>query len=486
MKHLKLKLLIIASSILFLYSCSGGSGGGSSDEGTAPVVVSTSPTSGATDVASGDLAIKLTFDQVINFVTANYIQIILKGTSSSATVSSANLNSDYKTLTISATGLTKGTTYTLTVPAGLIKGTGTLYNKEITLSFTTIAAAAISSTPVDANATTKCKSLYTYLKSVYGTKCLSAAMANVSWNTTGADKEYTVTGKYPAINCYDFIFIYASPANWINYSDITPVTNWANNNGIVSLEWHFEVPKKSASDSTDVTYDPTQTTFRCKNIFTSGSWEQTYFYKQMDKVCAVLLKLQNAGIAAIWRPFHEAAGNTYAKNYTGTAWFWWGYDGATYYVKLWQAMYSYFQQKGIHNLIWIWVTQNYNGDSSQYGIDSAFYPGDNYVDIIGRDLYGDTADQCYTEYSQISTLYPNKMVTLAECGNSVTNNTTIAATQANISDQWLKGCRWLYFMPWYDYNYCQGTSTTNYMCSDSFWKDAMSRSYVIDRSQVSY
>jgi len=149
-------------------------------------------------------------------------------------------------------------------------------------------------------------------------------------------------------------------------------------------------------------------------------------------------------------------------------------------------MYSYFQQKGIHNLIWVWVTQNYNGDSSQYGIDSAFYPGDNYVDIIGRDLYGDTADQCYTEYSQISTLYPNKMVTLAECGNSVTNNTTIAATQANISDQWLKGCRWLYFMPWYDYNYCQGTSTTNYMCSDSFWKDAMSRSYVIDRSQVSY
>lgn len=82
--------------------------------------------------------------------------------------------------------------------------------------------------------------------------------------------------------------------------------------------WHFNVPKTeadaSASNYNDkVTCTPSETTFRATNVFTRGSWENKWFYGQMDKVCEVLLKLQDAGVVALWRPFHEAAGNATLK-----------------------------------------------------------------------------------------------------------------------------------------------------------------------------
>ena len=330
----------------------------------------------------------------------------------------------------------------------------------------------------DASATTKTKKLYSYLQSIYGTKILSGIMANVNWNHDEADKVCKATGKYPAINCYDFIHIMSSSANsWINYDNITPVTEWSDANGIVSLMWHFNVPKAEADASASnfnnlVTCTPSETTFRATNVFTSGSWENKWFYGQMDKVCEVLLKLQDAGVVALWRPFHEAAGNATLKSGAswGRSWFWWGYDGADVYKKLWITMFNYFQQKGIHNLIWVWTSQNYNGDESQYDADSDWYPGDGYVDIIGRDLYGCDVSKQKTEFSQLQARYPGKMITLAECG---TNDNTGTAT-ADVQEAWSAGAKWSWFMPWY------GGS----MPTDSWWKNVVNEDAVITRDEV--
>ena len=51
------------------------------------------------------------------------------------------------------------------------------------------------------------------------------ACANVAWNTEMSEKVYGWTGKYPAINCFDYVHLPASVAgaDWINYGDITPV-----------------------------------------------------------------------------------------------------------------------------------------------------------------------------------------------------------------------------------------------------------------------
>jgi beta-mannanase len=190
----------------------------------------------------------------------------------------------------------------------------------------------------------------------------------------------------------------------------------------------------------------------------------------MDKVADVILALQQKGIAAIWRPFHEAAGNATAKQQADwtKAWFWWGYDGADTYKKLWVAMFDYFKQKGVKNLIWVWTTQNYNGNSSTYNQDTDWYPGNEYVDIIARDLYGYNAAQNKQEFDEIQATYQGKMVILGECGADG------STSFANISDIWGAGAKWGSFMVWYGSNFC----------SDAWWKNAMTNAYVITREQL--
>lgn len=334
-------------------------------------------------------------------------------------------------------------------------------------------------TLADASATYATKRLYNYLQRNYGTKTISSVVANVNWNHKEADNIYKVTGKYPAFNCYDFIQIYVPENNgWIDYNNLTPVTEWADAGGLVSLMWHFMVPKTESTtigtDGSGATCTPTETTFRAKNIFTSDSWENKWFYQEMDKVVAIMLKLQDAGISATWRPFHEAAGNAMAITQASwtTSWFWWGYDGAETYKKLWQTMFDYFQTKGVHNLIWVWTTQNYNGNSSSYNNDADWYPGDKYVDIIGRDLYGYTDSQQAQEFKEIQTRYPEKMIALAECGNDAESGKTTADVQA----AWEQGAKWSYFMPWYGGN----------MPSDDWWKKVMTSDNVITRDQVNF
>ena len=294
-----------------------------------------------------------------------------------------------------------------------------------------------------------------------------------------ATEIFKATGKYPAMNCYDFIHIYVPKQGsngWINYNDITPVTNWADKGGLVSLMWHFNVPKTESTvpgaDGSGVTCTPTETTFKAANALTAGTWENKWFYQEMDKVVEVLQKLQDAGVVAIWRPFHEAAGNACLKSGAswGKSWFWWGYDGAETYKKLWQTMFDYFQSKGIHNLIWAWTTQNYNGDANTYNNDADWYPGDNYVDIIGRDLYGYDATKQAQEFKEIQARYPGKLVALAECGTNIDKNTATAG----IDEAWNAGAKWSFFMPWYGGN----------MPSNSWWKAALSSKNVITRDQV--
>ena len=100
----------------------------------------------------------------------------------------------------------------------------------------------IKTTPLTTNA--EAVKLYSYLYQQYGNKAISSVMAEWNWNHKVADQIYEAVGKYPAMNCYDFIHIFVPSGNgWINYSDITPVTEWTEAGGIVSLMWHFMVPK---------------------------------------------------------------------------------------------------------------------------------------------------------------------------------------------------------------------------------------------------
>jgi len=467
---------------MFVFSC----GDDGDDEGngtpdvtptvTAPTVVSTTPANNATDISVGTVNVKITYDKDVLMSTDASLKPKVAGATlanspavSGATLSFALNCPDYET------------TVVVTIPKGLVGVTGALAD-AYTLTFTTAkkkeVPANINAQPLTTNP--QAVKLYNYFLEQYGKKTVSSVMANVNWNNEIAEKVNKLTGKYPAMNCYDFIHIYVPQNNWINYGDITPVKTWADAGGIVQLMWHFNVPLNESTTPTSsgsgVTCTPSETTFSASNALKDGTWENKWFYEQMEKVVSVLLKLQDAGIAATWRPFHEAAGNSTAiqqANWT-KAWFWWGYEGAETYKKLWVAMYDYFQQKGVNNLIWIWTTQNYNGNSSQYKQDTDWYPGDKYVDIVARDLYGYSASKNQQEFTEIQAAYPTKMVVLGECGKGDSGE------QGKMSECWKAGAYWGHFMVWYQ----GGQGSTDTMCSDAWWKDAMSSDCVITRDEL--
>lgn len=465
-----LKLLSMLVVALLAFSCGDDDNGDDTPTVPAPKFVSVTPANGTTEVSTGDVSITVSYDQNIVFLSSNTAKIIISGGTIKKAIASG------KTLLLTANCPTEGATVSITIPKGLVKNTQQSEADEVSFSFTTKqpyvpVTGVIPNKPLTTNAAAV--KLYEYFYAQYCKKTISSVMADVNWNNDCAEKVYKLTGKYPAMNCYDFIHILYSPANWIDYTNLKPVRDWVAAGGIVQLMWHFNVPKSVGS--TDATCTPSETTFKTANVFVEGSWENKWFYEQMDKVVEVILALQKEGIAATWRPFHEAAGN-YNHQPSWGAWFWWGADGPATYKRLWTTMYDYFKQKGIDNLIWIWTTQNYNGNSKEYKQDTDWYPGDAYVDIVGRDLYGCTASKNLQEFAEIQSTYPNKMIALSECGRDGNTNTE----QAVMGDSWKAGAKWSHFMVWYQ----RGQGSTDTMCSDEWWKSTMSDENVITRDQL--
>jgi mannan endo-1,4-beta-mannosidase len=419
-----------------------------------PKLVSSVPGNGAINVSAGSCSITLTFDVNVTCPSVGHTQISL---SPGATI--ANVEANLKNVTILATGLENERTYQLTIPAGVILNPSKIGNEEIRISFDTEREIGSDISPVlcTENPTTEVVALYNYLKSNYGQSTISSTVAKVNWNTDEADRVNRWTGKYPKMNAFDYIHLQNSPANWIDYGNTTVVENWHNAGGIVAAMWHWNVP--ASESSATFSYNTNETSFRPSNALTEGTWENNVMKADLEKVANYLLLLQNENIPVIWRPLHEGAGNIYAYS-NGTAWFWWGASGAQAYKTLWIYMFDYFKQKGINNMIWVWTTQLN---------DNAFYPGDAYVDIVGRDLYDDASvASAVAQFKQIQQAYPTKMVALAECGNV-----------ANIGEQWTAGAKWLFFMPWYD-NSATDTSVHQYATKE-WWQAATSNANVITR-----
>lgn len=312
------------------------------------------------------------------------------------------------------------------------------------------------------------ENLLQYLKEIEGEKTLSGTTANVNWNINEAKWVNKHTGKWPALNFFDFIHLPFSPSNWIDYSNITEVYNWHKNGGIVGCMWHWNMP---TNDGQDWTCTPgtgnKETGFDVRKIFEPESAEYKQMMNDIDKVASTLKKLKQRKIPVLWRPLHEAGGQ----------WFWWGLDAGAC-NELWRVMYKRFHEAGLNNLIWVWTSAA--AWNRPYSEGYKWYPGDEYVDIVGIDIYNNSsASNIYsTCYKMLRKKSPDKLIALTECGSL-----------APISQQWKAGARWLYFAPWYDYERTNNTSseafksTEHQHCNVEWWNDAFSNDYVLTRDE---
>ena len=471
------RILLLLAIPACITACGGDDEGGSETPEVA-TLQSSVPASGATDVATTTKTIELTFSKEVNFASGKSADF--DGTSCGMLTFSKSKN--VVTFTI-PTALKRDKSYTLSVPTGFFTDANS--NAEVagfSVTFSTPETTKadksnISKSLVTENPLPAAQKIYDYLLENYGSKTLSASMANVNWNFKEAELVYSATGKYPAIATMDYIHMYTQRSDWnsswkVKYDDITEVQKWVASNGIVAASWHWMVPTTSGtvptSDGTLVT-DLT-TSFKPSNLLIDDTWEKSIRDTEYEIMANNILKLQEAGIALIWRPFHEASGNTLSG---GTAWFWWGREGAEVYKKVWIDMFNYFKEKGIRNLIWVWTTQTGYGWEESKGVmsDEDWYPGDEYVDIVGRDEYTYTVEKSLAEFNGITSTFPNKMVALSECGSV-----------GKLSEQFAAGAKWSWAMPWYQYN---ATTLDNHEHANTeWWKDAMNCENVITRDQL--
>lgn len=444
---------IILSSVLCLFclmACSDEENG-NNIELKKPTLVSSVPTEGSDLIVPGEQVLLLTFDQ--NIVLSTPHSILLNG------VEVLEASAAFKELKIKVK-LEEATSYTLEVPAGRVKGPTGVGADAVTLRFATRGSknSTVKRTLVTSNPLPETVRVYDFLVENYGNKMISGTMANVSWNINEAEWVYHHSGKYPALNCFDYIHLFASPANWINYEDTEVVEQWWNANGLVAAMWHWNVPVTPGSDN--YAFYTGETSFDISKAVQEGTYENDIVKADLERIADHLLLLQEKRIPVIWRPLHEAEGG----------WFWWGAKGAAPCKALWRMMFDTFKEKGINNLIWVWT--------SEIG-DDEWYPGDSYVDIIGRDAYSISTEQLQEEYAWMEQAYPDKIIALSEFGSA-----------DEMENQWNRGLKWSWFMSWYDFDRTNDTSSSAFMETShthvdvAYWKKVMQMEEVITRDMM--
>lgn len=141
--------------------------------------------------------------------------------------------------------------------------------------------------------------------------------------------------------------------------------------GVITISWHLNNPLTGKS-----AWDPADSTVAS---ILPGGLKHNLFITWLDKVAIFMNRLKgNTGefIPVIFRPFHELNGN----------WFWWGGKNCTpeEFKNLWMFTISYLRdKKNIHHLLYAYNTDRFSSQEEYL----AKYPGNDWVDIIGFDIY---------------------------------------------------------------------------------------------------
>ncbi len=286
--------------------------------------------------------------------------------------------------------------------------------------------------------------------------------AEVSWKgQTDIAEFYKRSGYYPAIGGFDMLFATGGhhEEGWFKgytENNLAMTEELWKMGGIPTYTWHWKVGNDTvfytkdtypnngfnASGCTDGVQGTSEsnTCFnytkafkgeQCKEI-NEASQEYKDIVADIDIVSGYFKQLQDKGIAVVWRPLHEASGG----------WFWWGAGSPECYVQLYRLVFNRMVVTNkLTNLIWVW---NINTDP-KYGYDysalnAAWYPGDEYVDIVAVDIYDplNNHNSGANYFNKIvSDVGTSKMIALSENG-AIPDIDSIAEDKAY----------WSYWMTW--------------------------------------
>ncbi|XP_071093126.1 mannan endo-1,4-beta-mannosidase-like [Haliotis cracherodii] len=219
-----------------------------------------------------------------------------------------------------------------------------------------------------------------------------------------------VTGQYPAI--FDLGMWQLTPNRSITLSYLLKK---AHSRGIITtLCQHLYNPVTGGSPWVDK--DPGNVTHTVRRLLPGGDTNRKY-RDNLDKIAELVLNLKDEEgklIPVLFRPLHELNGD----------WFWWGYGNrAKNTLEDLKSFYRYIvtylrDVKNVHNILYV-ISPDKFPNKNDY---LQFYPGDEYVDIMGTDFYYKSSNDTTADFHRIITDLVemaesrNKIPTLSECG----------------------------------------------------------------------
>ena len=256
---------------------------------------------------------------------------------------------------------------------------------------------SMNTIPINPNADTRTVKIMNYFGQTYGEKTLTGQQVTIGTNAEIA-AVYDASGRLPAIRTSDLTFAQSrSPYYDEELTDLALAEEWAEMGGLVSYGWTWYSPSDSshylssaagfdfsrAYTESDISIASAET---LEKIYGDGGITRETFrlMQDMDEIAEVLKRLMDKGVTVLFRPLADA----------GSGGYWWS-ESSQAYLWLWRTMVKRFNEyHGLTNIIWVW---------SGEGAD--FYPGDEYVDIIGEDVYNLSGDSGNTRF--MGTAYYN-------------------------------------------------------------------------------
>jgi mannan endo-1,4-beta-mannosidase len=190
--------------------------------------------------------------------------------------------------------------------------------------------------------------------------------------------------------------------------------------GINSISWHPRNPATSG-DSWDTSYAPVH------EMVTAGTALNDTLNVWLERAADFILTLkdkQGERIPVLFRPWHE---------HTGT-WFWWGKDFCTPddYKSLWHITRQVFDRKGVDNVLWVYSPDKIES-TDEY---TERYPGDDFVDILGTDVYHFNGSEGLVDYNQRVTRQLNAALELSQKNGKLIALSETGAESLPMDDWW--------------------------------------------------
>ncbi len=271
----------------------------------------------------------------------------------------------------------------------------TFFTLLLLVSCTNNVQEAVDVVLADKDAQNGTKELYVRLQNSSERGCLLGHQDDLAYGHSwcgeqGRSDVKDVVGDYPAIFGWDLADIEKGKETNLDSVPFADIRRYMiqvdSMGGANAVSWHFN-NILTGDNAWDTSADVV-------SAILPGGEKHEEFCQWLDcfaNFCGNLKRENGENVPLLFRPYHEGNGS----------WFWWGREHCTteQYKALWHFTFDYLtKEKGLHNLIFCYSPN----DIFTEDVLTERYPGNDYVDLIGTDVYqyGDDPVQAKADFTE--------------------------------------------------------------------------------------